>query len=208
VFDGVRSAAKAAARKGDDEMARITIWASVIAAASLLVVGAATAGGAASITVKGIQTVVNESQGKYAVQGDLLGRWNTTAFTTNYAGADGQFVGSGKELFTGCRDTDRSGACDAGEPAGTIRFSFVYWATYDPKTKALVKGQCVHPVLGGTGAFAGAKGVIHMKDKPAAGGTRTTYSGTLLYRGAATASTASVATRDLAGRGARGACGS
>jgi hypothetical protein len=203
-----RTAAREAARKGDGEMSRLTILASVIAAASLAVVGGAAAGAAAPISVKGIQTVVNESQGKYTMQGDLVGRWNTTVFTTNYAGPDGQFVGSGKELFTGCKDTDRSGACGAGEPAGTIRFSFVYWATYDPKTKALVKGQCVHPVLGGTGAFAGAKGVIHMKDTPTAGGTRTTYSGTLLYSRAATASTASAATRDLAGRGARGACGS
>src|SRR5262245_54267315 len=172
-------------------MSRITIWASVIAAAtaSLVVTGGAAAGGAAPITVKGIQTVVNESQGKYEMHGDLVGRWNTTAFTTNYAGADGQFVGSGKELFTGCRDADRSGACDVGEPAGTIRFSFVYWATYDPKTKALVKGQCVHPVLGGTGAFAGVKGVVHMKDAPTAAGPRTTYTGTLLVRGSETAST-------------------
>jgi hypothetical protein len=191
-------------------MSRITIWASVLAAASLAVAAtnAAVGGGAGPITVKGIQTAVNESQGKYAMQGDLVGKWNTTAFTTNYAGPDGQFVGSGKELFTGCRDADRSGGCDAGEPAGTIRFSFVYWATYDPKTKALVKGQCVHPVLGGTGAFTGVKGVIHMKDSPAPGGARTTYTGTLLYSGASTASTSSLTIRKLAGRVARGACGS
>ena len=189
-------------------MSRITICASVIATGLLAFAGAAAAGGPAPSTVKGIQTVVNESQGKYAMQGDLVGKWNTTAFTTNYAGPDGQFVGSGRELFTGCRDADRSGACDAGEPTGTMRFSFVYWATYDPKTKALVKGRCVHPVLGGTGSFKGVKGVIHMKDTPTASGTRTTYTGTLLYGDAATASTSSVGTRELAGRAARGACGS
>ena len=186
-------------------MRRITIWAAVLTTGVLAFASAATAGGPTPVTVKGIQTVVNESQGKYAMQGDLVGKWNTTAFTTHYAGADGQFVGSGKELFSGCRDADRSGACEASEPTGTIRFSFVYWATYDPKTKALVKGQCVHPVLGGTGAFAGVKGVVHMKDTPTPGGVRTTYTGTLLYSGS---STASAGTRDLASRAARGACGS
>ena len=97
-------------------------------------------------------------------------------------GADGQVVGSGKETFAGCHDTDRNGTCDAGEPKGTLRFSFVYWATYKPGTKTLVKGQCVHPVVGGTGAFAKAKGVIHMTDRPSKGGVLTTYTGTLRCR--------------------------
>jgi hypothetical protein len=43
----------------------------------------------------------------------------------------------------------------------------------------LVKGQCVHPVIGGTGAFAKAKGVIHVTDRPSAGGVLTSYTGTL-----------------------------
>jgi hypothetical protein len=182
----------------------------VIATAAVLVaaVWASTAAaGAAPVTVKGTQTVVNESKGKYTVQGDLLGTWNITAFTTHYQGSEGQFVGSGKELFAGCRDVDRSGACDTGEPKGTIRFTFIYWATLDPKTQALVKGQCVHPVLGGTGAFAGVKGIVHMTDSPTANGVRTTYTGTLRYSGATAASTSSTATRDLAGRVAGRTCG-
>jgi hypothetical protein len=190
-------------------MARITIYAALlaVAAAALAASASAAAGAAAPVAVKGVQTVVNESQGKFAMQGDLVGKWNTTAFKVDYAGPDGEFVGSGKELFAGCRDADRSGACDAGEPTGTIRFDFIYWARYNPKTKALLTGQCVHPVVGGTGAFAGVKGVIHMKDTPTASGTRTTYKGTLFYNGASTASTSSLGTRELASV-ARGACGS
>jgi hypothetical protein len=187
------------------------MWIALLAATSLAVAASSASaadGAAAPITVKGTQTVVNESLGKYTVQGDLLGTWNVTAFTPNYQGPDGQFVGSGKEVFTGCRDADRSGACDAAEPKGSIRFSFVYWATYDPKTEALVKGQCVHPVLGGTGPFAGIKGVIHMKDLPTRKGVRTTYTGTLAYGGSTTPTTSSLVTRELAGRIARGACGS
>ena len=172
------------------------VWASTVAA-----------GAAPPVTVKGTQTVVNESKGRYTVQGDLLGTWNITAFTTHYQGSEGQFVGSGKELFAGCRDVDRNGACDTGEPKGTIRFTFIYWATLDPKTQALVKGQCVHPVLGGTGAFAGVKGIVHMTDSPTTSGVRTSYRGTLQYGGATAASTSSRATRDLAGRVAGRTCG-
>ena len=153
----------------------------------------------------GLDRRPGEAPGKDADgrQGDLLGTWNITAFTTHYQGSEGQFVGSGKELFAGCRDVDRSGACDTGEPKGTIRFTFIYWATLDPKTQSLVKGQCVHPVLGGTGAFAGVKGIIHMTDSPTPSGVRTRYTGTLRYGGATAASTSSLATRDLAGRGRR-----
>jgi len=168
----------------------IARWVSILAVAALAAVAtaAATAAGPALITVKGTQTTVNESKGMYAMHGDLVGSWRTTAFTTNFQGSNGQFVGSGKESFSGCRDADSSGGCDNGEPKGTIRFSFVYWASFDPKTKALVRGQCVHPVLGGTGAFAGVKGVIHMKDTPtASGAVRTTYTGTLVYDASSTA---------------------
>jgi hypothetical protein len=55
----------------------------------------------------------------------------------------------------------------------------------------------VHPVYGGTGAFAGARGVVRMFDQPVGGGVRTTYLGTLVLQGtggrAAAASPAVVA---------------
>ena len=69
------------------------------------------------------------------------------------------------------------------------------------------KGQCVHPVLGGTGAFSGVKGVVHMADRPTASGVRSTYTGTLRYGAPTAASTRSVTTRDLAGRAAARGCG-
>ena len=99
-----------------------------------------------------------------------------------------------------------------GEPAGTLKFTFVYWAKFKPGTESLVRGECVHPVVGGTGAFAKANGVIHMVDRPSKGGVLTTYSGTLLVPGIAQASTTSSpqrqpASRTLAAR-LTGGCGS
>jgi hypothetical protein len=41
----------------------------------------------------------------------------------------------------------------------------------------------MHPVTGGTGAFAGARGVIVMADTPTANGVSTSYIGNLTLAG-------------------------
>ena len=48
-------------------------------------------------------------------------------------------------------------------------FSFKYWAQFDEQG-ALVWGTCTHPITGGTGAFAGATGVLAMVDTPTPAG--------------------------------------
>ncbi len=148
--------------------------------AAAVTAGVASAGSAAKpVKVTGTQTVVNEKKGIYDMHGSLVGRWTITALTPRYEGSS-EFAATGTERFDGCHDTDASGTCDASEPSGTMRFTFMYWASFDPNGK-LVKGQCVHPVAGGTGAFAKAKGLIVMHDRPTATGVRTTYAGTLEY---------------------------
>lgn len=184
---------------------------SVIALAA--VTGAASAATGVPLTVKGTQTIVDEKQGRFTLHGDLVGSWNTMAFTLHYAGADGQVVGGGKELFTGCADSNRNGACDAGEPKGTLRFTFIFWSQYKPGTETLVRGQCVHPIVGGTGAFAKAKGVLHFVDRPSGSGVKTTYRGTVeLAKAPSAARTEQASTRasrtSSATRSSRGACGS
>jgi hypothetical protein len=192
---------------------RRVIWVATAVATGLVLVSAvAAAPGDKPLTLRGTQIVVDQQTGSYRMTGSLVGSWNITAFTTHYAGVDGRFVGSGKELFRGCLDSNRSGACDAGEPAGSLRFNFVYWATYKPGTEVLVRGECVHPVVGGSGAFAKAKGVIHMVDVPAKSGVRTTYSGTLAVPGLDVSSAAPAPVRRPASIGAAtgvgGGCGS
>ena len=121
---------------------------------------------------------MNEKKGLFAMHGTLVGSWATTSFVPRYKSAS-SFVATGTEKFSGCVDSDRSAACDAGEPSGTLEFTFVYWADFDPKTQALEGGACVHPVVGGTGDFAKASGVIFMKDTPVGKAVRTTYHGQL-----------------------------
>ncbi len=122
--------------------------------------------------------MVDEANGIYDMHGSLVGKWYITAFTERFKNAS-TFVGSGKETFDGCLDSNGNAACDAGEPSGTMKFTFVYWATFDPSTGGLIRGQCVHPVVGGTGSFASTKGVIVMKDTPVGDTVKTTYTGTL-----------------------------
>jgi hypothetical protein len=137
-----------------------------------------------AVSVSGTQTVIDESTGTFAMQGSLVGAWNITKFVTHYA-SDSQYVASGKELFVGCLDDNKNGTCDKKEPAGSLKFTFIYWASFDPASGALIHGQCVHPILGGTGSFHKASGVIFMEDTPVGDSVETTYTGTLAYSAAA-----------------------
>jgi hypothetical protein len=149
------------------------------AAAPLLLAAAATLALAASASatttyqVSGQQTVVDEAAGKYAMHGGLIGDWTITSFT-EIAKAP-IFKAKGTELFSGCLDVRRDGSCK-GDPTGGLRFSFRYWAQFDAEG-GLVWGSCVHPITGGTGAFAGATGVLAMVDSPTAQGVSTSYIG-------------------------------
>jgi hypothetical protein len=91
----------------------------------------------------------------------------------------------GTEPCSGCLDVKRDASCK-GDPSGTLRFRLRYWAQFDPQG-ALVWGTCTHPVTGGTGAFAGAAGVIAMVDTSTAQGVSTSYIGNLTLRASGTA---------------------
>jgi hypothetical protein len=154
---------------------RILLQAS--AAATLAVLAAAAhAAPTNPVSLKGTQTVVHEQQGSFAMHGALLGAWQILKFVPRYE-SDAQFVGTGKERFTGCLDSNRNAVCESGEPAGTLTFSFTYWAKVENGVPGA--GGCVHPIVGGTKGFAKARGIIFMKDTPVGRTIRTTYTGTL-----------------------------
>jgi hypothetical protein len=192
-------------------------WVAAIAAAAVasLALAAATAGATTtptSVAVAGTQTVVDEAAGTAAMHGSLVGTWQTTKFVPRYQSAS-EFAATGKELFTGCLDTNQNGACDAREPAGSLKFTFMYWASFDPSSGALLHGSCVHPVTGGSGSFRGAHGILHMEDTPTGADVVTTYKGTIDYQ--ARASGQATRHRSLASASAvaaaprrGGACGS
>jgi hypothetical protein len=71
---------------------------------------------------------------------------------------------SGTEHFTGCLDVDGDGLCAGQDPTGTLFFTFTFTAQFDVATGNEIRGRCHHPIVGGTGDFAGATGVLNFKD--------------------------------------------
>ena len=191
-------------------------WVAGLAAlAALSVLGAATAEGSVStgpsvsVDVSGTETVVDEAAGTFALHGSLTGTWYTTTFVPRYTSSS-HFVATGKELFVGCLDSNGNGSCDSGEAAGKLKFTFMYWASFDPATGALLHGNCVHPIIGGSGDFRKAAGVVFMEDTPTGNTVVTRYTGTVEYRAATSGEPAaerSLSSARTGGVGHGGVCG-
>ena len=164
-------------------MSRATFVAAVAATLAL-----AAPAGAATYQVSGKQKPVDPDAGTYKMTGGLRGDWSTTSF--DEVATEPYYEASGTELFDGCIDRRRDRSC-AGDPKGTLSFSFSYWALFgsdDPSS--LVWGACWHPVVEGTGAFAGAQGVLTFVDSPTRRGVKTSYIGTLTLSGGKAATAA------------------
>ena len=152
--------------------------AAMFLAAATAALALASPAGAATIEVSGKQTAIDDTTAK--MTGDLRGRWTTTSFEpvafTPY------FEAKGTEYFEGCIDRRRDRSC-AGDPSGTLNLEFRYSAVYGSADPAsLVWGTCWHPVLSGTGAFAGAQGVLAFVDSPTSSGVSTRYIGSLTLK--------------------------
>lgn len=154
---------------------------------------AAPAAGAQTYRVAGEQVPVDPEAGTFRMTGGLLGDFRLVAIHED-AGAGPLVRAHGRERFDGCVDRALDGSCD-GDPAGTLRFRFRYWAL-PASGDAVVWGACWHPIVGGTGAFRDASGVLMMVDTPEAGGQlRTDYIGNVTTGEAkARGATASAAT--------------
>jgi hypothetical protein len=139
-------------------------------AAALVIAAPASA---KTYAVAGKQIAVNENAGKYRMTGGLIGKWKTTSF--KQLATSPIYKAKGTEKFNGCLDRRRDGHC-AGDPRGTLSFRFLYWALFGPGD-SLVWGSCWHPITGGTGGFAGARGVLTFVDTPTAKGVKTAYVG-------------------------------
>ena len=152
----------------------------VLAATALVAVSAAAAGGTTQL--RGVQRPAVEADGCGVGDGiawmegsgqagvaGLIGCWYTTSFEVGVFTPSGVLTARGTEEFWGCLDQAGDGACDAGDPSGSLALSFSFSAKYDPATFALLHGRCQHPVTGGTGDFAGATGELRFKDDPATG---------------------------------------
>lgn len=166
---------------------RIALLVALAAALTLVVVVPAGAGGpdrSGVLTVLGqlldddAGTPGDPSDDFTRMTGTLLGKRLVTSEDFRYDPLTGAIIAWGTERFDGCIDRNSNHACGPTETAGTLDLAFVYWGELDPATFALRSAQCVHPITGGTGGFAGAQGTITMKDTPRRDGSvLTTYVG-------------------------------
>ena len=120
--------------------------------------------------IAGSQNCPNHQPDTYWMAGDLVGCWYTVSFDVIQANDNpgGKFKASGTEHFVGCLNTNGNGTCDPGEPSGTFDTTFVFTAKFAP-TGDEIHGRCHHPIVGGTGVFAGASGGLSFKDIPSEG---------------------------------------
>jgi hypothetical protein len=132
-----------------------------------------------TVHVRGQQVPVDVANGKYVMRGDLVGDWLYVPRTPPLHSSDTLYVEAGTEVFKGCIDRDHNGKCGRRDYRGELHLAFIYWASFDLAGN-LIKGQCVHPITGGTGAFVGARGVLNMVDSPVGGEVKTTYRGEIV----------------------------
>ena len=95
--------------------------------------------------------------GDYApinLSGSLVGCWYTYVSESKF-NRSGTYQERGTEIFVGCWN----GTC------GSFETTYTFTAKYTDDTFAEeIHGRCHHPIVNGTGDFAGATGVINFKD--------------------------------------------
>jgi hypothetical protein len=130
--------------------------------------------------------------GEYKIRGGLKGKFTINEFTE--VSTSPYYEVEGTDLFQGCIDRRRDRSCK-GDPSGTLLFKARYWTLFgsaDPNS--LIWGACWHPVVQGTGDFAGAQGVVMFVDSPTERGVRTDYIGTVTLAGTGASSVRAVKT--------------
>jgi hypothetical protein len=132
-----------------------------------------------SIRVSGRQIPVDVAKGMYTMRGSLIGDWLYIPKKVLHDDPT-LYVEAGVEVFNGCIDRrPKDGKCTGRDYRGELHLAFLYWASFDPSGD-LIQGRCVHPITGGKGAFAGARGVLTMVDTPVGDEVRTTYRGRVM----------------------------
>ncbi len=87
--------------------------------------------------------------------GSLDGCWYTYV-SASKLNPSGTYIEQGTEVFVGSLN---------GTKCGPFETTYTFTAKYVDETFAEeIHGRCHHPIVGGTGDFAGAKGVLQFKD--------------------------------------------
>ena len=131
-----------------------------------------------TVQVQGRQMPVAVANGEWAMRGDLVGSWVAVPRSPELYSSPTLYVDAGTVVFTGCIDRNRNGRCGERDVNGVMYAAYIAWAGFD-ENGDLIKGQCVHPITGGTGAFVGARGLVTMVDTPVGNKIKTVYRRTI-----------------------------
>lgn len=135
------------------------------AAALLVLVMPAGAAGMTQITAVGTPAQPGEctelsSFVTFRLTGDLVGCWYTPELEAVHSSPSGTYRERGAEVFIGCLAD--------GTTCGTFNTTYQFEAKYD-ESLAEIFGHCEHPLVSGTGDFAGITGEVFVKDDVQAG---------------------------------------
>jgi hypothetical protein len=130
---------------------------------------------ATTYRVSGEQVLTDADTQTYEMTGGLVGTWRVVS-GKEVKSTDAPIVATGIERFAGCIDVELDGAC-AGDPTGTLRIRYRYWALPGASADSIVWGSCWHKVVRGRGGLKGARGVLTMIDTPEGDSVRTDYIG-------------------------------
>ena len=173
--------------------AALSLLAVVVLCALPVTVSAAGNGAAISGTQLAYGTCGENSDG-YWMTGDLVGCWYITTFESTTDASKHNVRATGTELFDGW----------IGSLHGTFTTTFVYTAKMDgPWGNFLeIHGRCHHPIVEGTGDFAGITGELSFKDVVDVNPPYYPYWGNVRIPGGATAHTLSIGTAGSTSRSA------
>lgn len=87
--------------------------------------------------------------------GGLVGCWYTDAYEVVLTTPSGVYQERGTETFIGCLSD--------GTTCGTFSTTYTFTAKYAPDGSE-IHGHCEHPLVSGTGDFAGITGQVNFKD--------------------------------------------
>jgi hypothetical protein len=121
-----------------------------------VVPGTALAASSGATVVRGIQHEFGSCQIEgvdgYLMDGSLTGCWIIDTFEVKPMPVQGTMLAHGTEHFVGY----------LGGAFGAFRTTYTYTARFDGATE--LHGRCHHPIVGGDGVFAGARGELSFTD--------------------------------------------
>ena len=134
---------------------RLATALTTVALVAALAPSMALAGGGGATIVRGIQHEYGScgvNGDGYLMTGSLEGCWWVDTFEVKPMPAQGTMLAHGVEHFTGW----------LGSNYGTFYTEYTYTAQFDGATE--LHGRCHHPITGGSGDFAGARGEMSFTD--------------------------------------------